>query len=347
MPVILTNNATSLLAGNITQTATTISVTASDAGKFPTPTDREWFPVTLVDGAGNTEIMRATKRVGAVITVVRAQEGTTAKAFTAGARIDVRITSDVFKEMVKVFYDMETLLNGDDAAWHFQPIGVPIPFFANLNGANLPPKDKRYRYILLSAGQTAEGGYNNGVLTGEKLTGSAPSLLATAKIALAGSPMNGETINLLNTSNLFLRAGTSNAIEESQNLNHTHTGSTASAGAHTHTSTAGNAGDHTHGASTNSTGNHSHGLTVGDRGGGGQTSEIYREDAGRTTDYGSKISSGGQHSHSVTINSSGSHSHTISVASAGAHTHTVTNMNEGGAEARPRNLNVQYIMRVM
>lgn len=92
MAVVLTNNATSLLAAAIAAEDTTLSVTNSDAGKYPNPGAGQWFPLTIVDNAGNMEIVKATARNGAIITIERAQEGTTAKAFAAGARVDLRAT---------------------------------------------------------------------------------------------------------------------------------------------------------------------------------------------------------------------------------------------------------------
>nr|WP_278422988.1 hypothetical protein [Brucella anthropi] len=93
MAVLLTNNATSLLAGAIDADATTLSVENADAGKFPNPAVGDWFPLTIVDNAGNMEVLKATARAGAIITVERAKEGTTAKAFASGARVDLRATA--------------------------------------------------------------------------------------------------------------------------------------------------------------------------------------------------------------------------------------------------------------
>lgn len=93
MAVVLTNNATSLLAAAIDAGATTLSVLTADAGRFPNPAAGDWFPLTLVDNAGNMEIVKATGRAGAIITVERGKEGTTAKAFAAGARVDLRATA--------------------------------------------------------------------------------------------------------------------------------------------------------------------------------------------------------------------------------------------------------------
>nr|DAM62822.1 MAG TPA: tail fiber protein [Caudoviricetes sp.] len=99
MAVVLTNNATSLLAGAIDAAATTLSIDNSDAGKFPNPAEGDWFPLTIVDNAGNMEVLKATARAGAIITVERAKEGTTAKAFAAGARVDLRLTTSAMFEV--------------------------------------------------------------------------------------------------------------------------------------------------------------------------------------------------------------------------------------------------------
>jgi hypothetical protein len=92
MGLKLTNNATSTLAAGITDAATSLTVQSGDAGLFPSLGAGDWFPLTLVDGNGNMEIVLATARAGAVITVTRAQEGTTALAFPAGSRVDLRAT---------------------------------------------------------------------------------------------------------------------------------------------------------------------------------------------------------------------------------------------------------------
>lgn len=99
MPVVIANNATSLLAAAIDADDNTISVLTGDAGKFPNPAVSEWFPLTLVDNAGNMEIVKATARNGAIVTVERAQEGTTAKAFGAGARVDHRLTAGAIRSL--------------------------------------------------------------------------------------------------------------------------------------------------------------------------------------------------------------------------------------------------------
>lgn len=99
--------------------------------------------------------------------------------------------------------------------WQFQPLGSPIPIFTHIFASvaeALPPTDRAYRYVLLTAGES----YNSGVLTSESVTGSAPLVQATAVVSLAGSPFNGKTLRLINTERRFLRAGSAGTVENDQ-----------------------------------------------------------------------------------------------------------------------------------
>ena len=95
MAINLANNATSKLAGSITAASTAISVQSGEGAKFPAPVSPNWFPVTLIDASGNIEICKCTARSGDILTVSRGQEGTTARAFSAGSRVSLRITKAV------------------------------------------------------------------------------------------------------------------------------------------------------------------------------------------------------------------------------------------------------------
>lgn len=260
MGVKLANNAVSTLAASITDAATDISVQAADAGKFPMFAAGDWHPATLVDASGNMEIVRVTARAANVLTVTRAQEGTTAKAFVAGSRIDIRLTAGAFAakandaDLATVaksgdYGDLENtpLLgtaasnNTDDFAtaaqggkadsavqpedldlWAFQPIGALIALRHGITQIPEPPKDKAYRYILLTAGQTGTGLYNEGVLTSEVVSGSSPNTYATGVISLSGSVLNGQTVRLINTERRFLRAGLPGVMQDSAFASHSH-----------------------------------------------------------------------------------------------------------------------------
>lgn len=105
-----------------------------------------------------------------------------------------------------------------DLPWLSKPIGEPFPLMTDKAGVEPPPTDSpHYRYIELTAGLTGGGEYNEGVLTSESTSGSAPLVLATAVIDLAESPMDGQTIRLLNTEQRFLRAAaTPGTVQDDQ-----------------------------------------------------------------------------------------------------------------------------------
>ncbi len=125
--------------------------------------------------------------------------------------------------------------------WALQPIGVEIPANAGMSIFSAPPKDKSYRYIQLSAGASGAGGYNEGALTSESVSGSSPTIVATAVISLAGSPLLGATVRLINTTREFLRPGSPGVLQAAQNASHNH-GVNDPGHAHSNTYQAGPAG---------------------------------------------------------------------------------------------------------
>lgn len=116
--------------------------------------------------------------------------------------------------------------------WLYYPVGAFVAYDTG-EGLTPPPLDKSYRYIDLTAGLTGTGAYNNGALVSETVSGSAPTITATAIVSLSGSPLNGKTINLINTERRFMRSGSAGTLEDSANLSHNHGGATGSGGAQT------------------------------------------------------------------------------------------------------------------
>ena len=100
--VIFSNNASALLAASITAVDTTIQVASGFGALFPSPGGTEFFYATLEDDAGNIEIVKCTSRTGDNLTVVRAQDGTTAQAFTLTVtRVELRATKIVLEEFLQ------------------------------------------------------------------------------------------------------------------------------------------------------------------------------------------------------------------------------------------------------
>ena len=93
------------------------------------------------------------------------------------------------------------------------PIGGYVTVQTDLTGAEEPDPDT---HIKLEAGLTGAGQYNEGKLGSESVTGSAPLVVATAQITDAESPLNGQTVHLLETERRFLRAGNAGTVENDQ-----------------------------------------------------------------------------------------------------------------------------------
>lgn len=91
MAVKFSNNGKTTLSSGITTSAT--SLTVADGSLLPAITGSESFFLTLEDTSGNVEIVKVTARSGNSLTVTRAQESTTARAFSAGDKAENRLTA--------------------------------------------------------------------------------------------------------------------------------------------------------------------------------------------------------------------------------------------------------------
>lgn len=110
MPVLTANNAKSKLASSLSSGATSLAVQSGEGAKFPIPGAGEWFPLTLVKSSGVLEIVRCTARSGDVFTVTRAQESTSATAFDAGDRVELRLTAGALNAMLDERQPLDALL---------------------------------------------------------------------------------------------------------------------------------------------------------------------------------------------------------------------------------------------
>jgi hypothetical protein len=93
MPFLFSNNATATLASSITTSSTSITLTTGNGALFPSISGSNYFYVTLTNSSNTIEIVKVTARSGDVLTVVRAQEGTTATAYAASDKVELRITA--------------------------------------------------------------------------------------------------------------------------------------------------------------------------------------------------------------------------------------------------------------
>ena len=96
MAVKYTNNAKSTLASGINSSVT--SATVADGSIFPALGAGEYFYITFDDGSNN-EIAKVTARSGNTLTIVRAQDNTTARAFSTGDSAELRVIAAVLTEI--------------------------------------------------------------------------------------------------------------------------------------------------------------------------------------------------------------------------------------------------------
>ena len=96
MGIVFKNNAKTTLASSLSNSATTATVT--DGSVFPSLSAGEFFLITFDDGSNN-EICKCTARSGNTLTIVRAQESTTARAFSSGDSAEGRVTAGVLEQI--------------------------------------------------------------------------------------------------------------------------------------------------------------------------------------------------------------------------------------------------------
>jgi len=112
------------------------------------------------------------------------------------------------------------LVNPSVDYWQGKAIGEPFALWDHMTGLPVPPQG---HFIKLTAGLTGAGGYNNGALATESVTGSFPFITATAKISDVASPIYDWTVHLINTESRFLRpSAPSGATEDFALQGHYH-----------------------------------------------------------------------------------------------------------------------------
>lgn len=95
MAQLFVNNASSTLAASISNSATSLSLTAGQGALFASPTGGDFFLLTLTQATTETswEIVKVTARSGDVLAVVRAQESTPAAPWGSGSKAESRLTA--------------------------------------------------------------------------------------------------------------------------------------------------------------------------------------------------------------------------------------------------------------
>lgn len=149
LKILANNNAKSVLAAGISASATVITVGTGAGALFPAPVSGEsYFKLTVTDAATKTinEIMHVTSVSGDVMTVIRGQEGTTARVWstndivanlmTAGSLLSFLQISNNLSEIKDAGEDAvnEARYNlgiSDSSGFVGRSLGAPKTFYAN------------------------------------------------------------------------------------------------------------------------------------------------------------------------------------------------------------------------
>lgn len=97
---LFANNAFSTLASGITDADVSLTVAGGDGALFPSISGTDYFYATLIDTSNNLEIIKCTARSTDTLTIERGAESTTARAYSAGDRIELRITAAGLTDVV-------------------------------------------------------------------------------------------------------------------------------------------------------------------------------------------------------------------------------------------------------
>ena len=96
---LFANNVGSTLASAISSSATSMTVVTGAGALFPSPTSSQYFVLTLISSGDNSirEIVHVTNVSTDTFTIVRAQEGTSALAWSAGDLCQMLITAGIME----------------------------------------------------------------------------------------------------------------------------------------------------------------------------------------------------------------------------------------------------------
>ena len=100
MTIKLANNVSGFLNTAITASDTGIVLQSGNGASFPSLGAGEYFYATLVSTGNTLEVVKATARSGDSMTVVRAQDNSSAASFAAGSRLEMRVNAAAVRDAI-------------------------------------------------------------------------------------------------------------------------------------------------------------------------------------------------------------------------------------------------------
>jgi hypothetical protein len=175
MGIKLTNNAFGTLAAGINSSATSITLTSGQGARFPTLSAGDYFYATLVDTSNNLEIVKCTARSTDVLTVVRGQETTTARSYSTGDRIEIRLTAQTFLDASGI-EDGEVTAAKLAAGAAVSNIGyTPANLVGNVSSGSPQVFTNYHRFTNVNGGALSAffGGFNSSAIDVSPVSGTA------------------------------------------------------------------------------------------------------------------------------------------------------------------------------
>lgn len=223
MALKFTNNASSVLAGAINSVVTSLSVASGAGALFPTLGGGDYFYCTLSDAAtGNIiEIIKVTARSSDTFTIVRGQEGTSGQSYSAGDKVQLRLTAASLNNFPKL--DENNVFTGTNTIPGKANSGAnsDITSFSNnlvfsgdltLSGSSIVLSEGASVTAAATTDIWATDGNTRHVTGNTTITsfGTAPQVGARMKLIFDGTPQltQGTDLNLnAGGSNITIEAG--------------------------------------------------------------------------------------------------------------------------------------------
>jgi hypothetical protein len=207
--LLFANNAVGVLAVAASNSATTFQLNTGQGALFPAPTMGQGFYAWVQSGS-TVEAVFVTNVTADVLTVTRAQEGTTAQAFPVGAIVEMRLTAAVLSAFVQASTNLFAALNGN-AAQVFSAANAVAPN----NVVTLSQVNALFQPVV-AAGQLAQPGdikFNAGSATpagwllanGAAVSRTTYAALFAAIGAIYGAGDGSTTFNLPDGRGLAIR----------------------------------------------------------------------------------------------------------------------------------------------
>lgn len=175
MKIIAANNASTILAAAISSTATTLTVSSGTGSAFPSPVSgASYFKLTLIDAATESlnEIVHVTAVSGDIFTIVRGQEGTTARTWSVSDIAANMITAGTIAAMAQ--YDTDEFITATAGRL------LNIQYFRVAGNFTYTPTSGTRKAKIISTGGGGSGGGCQATSPSQTFSGSGGGAGGTA-----------------------------------------------------------------------------------------------------------------------------------------------------------------------